>query len=601
MIINRLKKLQIPEQMISFLLIVLIVTEMLKTTAIASIEIQNLYLLLSQIALSVAEIILLCNTLKELLLINEQSFEVRKDYYAKIIKALIPLLLLLISCIVFYARQNTDAEGVMVLITLAGILKDYDYKKLLRIVFVSEAAIVVLMLVLSLLGVVTNFGGNAFGFIYRTDYAAHLLFLILIYCMYYSTKYLGLELIVSAVFAMIDLMFIKGKTAFMCVALIMLVNGMLLVFKRYKGNSFIEKMRRIAGYIMLPSFLVAAAFSVIASALFKYRTDAMDNIVAKVSTLRARLILGYVGFEQFEIKLFGNDIFQNGWGGKTKSDGYYFYLDNSYVRMLLLNGIIVFLLFIGIMTYLQVGLHKKGMYYEMFLLTVVAINCIMEHHLMNASYNAFALLIFANLDSKESEDRAILFNKTKQTTRQSIITRLGRYALISICLVAIMLGIISSYRISTYSGSEPLGNATIILPVNIMEEIESEAIGNYRNKRAVEYLKSYPETACIIAGKDEDIKKAKAILENSGIDSERIYPVEARNLESAISNSYELLNENGWKKRIAFCSPRLQQERIHTMAHELKIPMNPLYSEVPTHLYIVGFVSEQIKILKAMV
>ena len=53
------------------------------------------------------------------------------------------------------------------------------------------------------------------------------------------------------------------------------------------------------------------------------------------STLKARLAFGKQGFEDFGVKLFGQKIDMIGNGGTTKYQGEYFFLDCSYVNIIM--------------------------------------------------------------------------------------------------------------------------------------------------------------------------------------------------------------------------------------------------------------------------
>ena len=70
----------------------------------------------------------------------------------------------------------------------------------------------------------------------------------------------------------------------------------------------------------------------------------------------------------------------------------------SYARVLLVGGIAVTVVLIGGMTVLMIRYTRKRMYYIVFLLTLVALNCLVEHHLIEFFYNLFPLMFFANYE-----------------------------------------------------------------------------------------------------------------------------------------------------------------------------------------------------------
>ena len=91
-------------------------------------------------------------------------------------------------------------------------------------------------------------------------------------------------------------------------------------------------------------------------------------------------------------------IKERGNGLRADTPDRYTFLDMSYVRVLLVGGIGVTVVLIGGMTALMMRYTRKKMYYIVFLLTLVAINCLMEHHLIEFFYNLFPLMFFANYE-----------------------------------------------------------------------------------------------------------------------------------------------------------------------------------------------------------
>lgn len=109
------------------------------------------------------------------------------------------------------------------------------------------------------------------------------------------------------------------------------------------------------------------------------------------STLEARLAFGKQGFEDFGVKLFGQKIDMIGNGGTTKYQGEYFFLDCSYVNILLTWGLILFCIVIGIHIY-TCNKNKQDEYF-LYAIAIIAINCVIAQHLMEIGYNPFPLAL----------------------------------------------------------------------------------------------------------------------------------------------------------------------------------------------------------------
>lgn len=111
-----------------------------------------------------------------------------------------------------------------------------------------------------------------------------------------------------------------------------------------------------------------------------------------------RLGLQYTLFEYYAPKLFGQYIPQVGAGGSTNNAGYYFYIDNSYTRLLFMYGI-VFTIFILIMllNYLRNLMEIKA-YSLVYILLIVIASGIAEDAFVNPVINVFLYLLLENRD-----------------------------------------------------------------------------------------------------------------------------------------------------------------------------------------------------------
>ena len=76
-------------------------------------------------------------------------------------------------------------------------------------------------------------------------------------------------------------------------------------------------------------------------------------------TILNRLQIGYRALQEHPFSLFGTKIKEHSLGGKTTHpDGWwvnqYFFIDNSYIRLYLFGGVILFCLFLSVLVYAQI-------------------------------------------------------------------------------------------------------------------------------------------------------------------------------------------------------------------------------------------------------
>lgn len=115
-------------------------------------------------------------------------------------------------------------------------------------------------------------------------------------------------------------------------------------------------------------------------------------------SLIRRLEMNQQALRDNPLTLFGTKIEEHGFGGRTTNlPGWdkYFFVDCSYIRLLVIGGIMLFVLILMTMTYAQIRCFAARNYGFIFLLTLVAAACVMEHHLMEYYYNVFPLMAFS--------------------------------------------------------------------------------------------------------------------------------------------------------------------------------------------------------------
>ncbi len=629
---SSLKKYNVVNSMTITILVVLFSLQMIFTTFLrANIIIDGILDALMQGALLIAEMLVF---VKSIIKIQELSKLNITDKANKMLQIVVPLLIVLIMTIVNSVRGGErEEDSILILCVMAALCVDYNYRIILKTAYRCGVIIVLVTFILSMLGLIENNRGNSFGFIYRTDYACHLLFLFLIFCFYYS-GYLSWQGELG-IFAMtlINIVFIKGKTSYICMAIVVFVTYLShyrrinripfqeenkiirMIFKiiylpivaadkmiKLIGNTSVTRIRSIVRVINKYSFIIWAIVMIGLTMMYAYVPVKLFDFIPKSGSVRARLRLGILGFEQFPIKLFGNRIPQRGAGGTEGYIPFYYFLDSSYIRMILQSGLIVFTVIVGLMTYIQIRLYKEKMYYNMFILAIVALDCAMEHHIVDFSYNTFALLTWATLASRDLENiEPILLNIKNTRLIISKPFRLAYIIVVGFICLAIGCSLFASYEISTFRAHEPTSTSTVILTGNSLDGFKSEKLLDRKIDSVKNFLKFKENSACILSGTEDEISYMREQLVNSKINDSRLYEVESSSIENTIKDSIILIKENNLPKRKAFCSFKPQQKRIWELAHRNGIPINVLNAKMPAEMYVPFYLVEQIKLIKVII
>ena len=347
----------------------------------------------------------------------------------------ISILLFLLSNLIY--RSNFNFKDCYVYFCLSCCF--FMGKTHKTLCFYLKYIMLLFMLVtgLSLLGLIENNRGNSFGIIYRTDCAAHLLFIVLTIAFLKNGNFSWKGELLLLLCMLCNYLFIGGKTAGGCFLLLLFVtlyrhylkeekipfqneNKLIrllffilylpiILFEKIKNRLIIKNINKkiavekFGVYV----FLIFAFITISLTLMVRGFPEPVRIVLGKFSTIFNRLTLGNYAFREYGVNLFGHNIPAFGAGNREGFTYFYFFLDIFYVKTLLENGILGLLLFLLLTTLIQYRLYKRKMYYRMFLIALVALDGAMEHHLWDISYNPFLLLAFADLDSPETDVRPV--------------------------------------------------------------------------------------------------------------------------------------------------------------------------------------------------
>ena len=84
----------------------------------------------------------------------------------------------------------------------------------------------------------------------------------------------------------------------------------------------------------------------------------------------------------------------------------YFFVDSSFLRILILYGVIAFIIVLAILTIISYRSITYGEYALATILVIVAISAVVEQRLVDVSYDPFLIALLANVYSnKRTTDR----------------------------------------------------------------------------------------------------------------------------------------------------------------------------------------------------
>lgn len=319
---------------------------------------------------------------------------------------------------IFYFAYR--ATGYMFLIELGFLVlgaKDVSYKKILGLYLFLGSSIMVITMLASLTGCIKDLiyidhgkYKHAFGIVYTTDFGAHIFFLILAYLAYrdkISNAILNILLVFTAI-----VLYLYSGTRNSSGSLLLLVLGNLYIrftdkvwINANDGNSKIKNIRlrmiKYIDYCFIFSVPILAVLSIIL-AMFYLPDNKILSIIDSVSS--GRLNLGHSAIQNYGISLWGTPFDMIGAGGDTVWRTGYNFVDSSYVMIFVRYGSVLLILTVTAFVWIAIKAKKAGKRHILILLWVMAIQCVVEHHMLEIAYNPFILFAFARIGD------SIIFN-----------------------------------------------------------------------------------------------------------------------------------------------------------------------------------------------
>ena len=134
-----------------------------------------------------------------------------------------------------------------------------------------------------------------------------------------------------------------------------------------------------------------------------------QTILVKLnSLLSGRLALGRLAFEKYNIELFGQFIPMTGFGKSSLiqlRSPQYFFIDSSFVSILMCYGFLVFVCIILGFTCSAFRAKQNNDYYLVLLIALIAVDCMVEHHMMEICYNPFLFLMLSDIGTKTASSK----------------------------------------------------------------------------------------------------------------------------------------------------------------------------------------------------
>ncbi|HBA97998.1 MAG TPA: hypothetical protein DCZ23_07815 [Lachnospiraceae bacterium] len=301
--------------------------------------------------------------------------------------------------------------------------KDIPFRKILQVYLLMNITIMGLAFFASLLGVIENLAYTSieterlrysFGCVYTTDFAAHVFYMVLAAFYLYHEQFRWYHYVGTCIIDGLVFYFCHAKLDTTCIILVVIFFGGYRIVqssgrreqtavtdittgRRIDKTVFFKKTKAYLKYRKIWAGTAVASLPVLGALMYylsaSYRAD--SEIMAAINEfITGRLSLAYTGLKKYGITLFGKNIPMEGFGGSTKHTKPYFFIDSSYLFILLRYGLV----FLGMVFIIYGVICYKNRQDTALMLVIVllAISSSIDHHLMEEAYNPFAYALFAS-------------------------------------------------------------------------------------------------------------------------------------------------------------------------------------------------------------
>lgn len=304
----------------------------------------------------------------------------------------------------FISWRHSNANQVILMMIFILGATNVSFRNIMKWFYWLEVIVTISIIVFAISGIIQDYIYHpvgrpmrmSLGINYPTDLSAHVLFLLLSHC-YLHFNQLNLKYYVSyLLIAILMLIITNGRLSFICECLMIL-------------SCFLAKLAErglLAAKLLTVCYWAASPILAVIIALLSYLFQPNIHIFAVINkALSGRLALGHQALDK-GITMFGQQIHENGLGGSKgmaiflgHSHQQYFYIDSSYLRLFIIYGFVVGLIFMLMLMFIGLRATSNLDYPMMVAILVIGVSCCVEQHLLDVSFNPFLLSLVAIPDT----------------------------------------------------------------------------------------------------------------------------------------------------------------------------------------------------------
>lgn len=240
---------------------------------------------------------------------------------------------------------------------------------------------------------------HSLGILYPTDFAAHVFFLIISYCYYAFRRLTWYHYLLFALIA--GVLMIVTQARLDVLAILLTIPVFWLAKRAANGHLFARVITSF--YWMVAPIL---AYVTMVAALFYSAHNHLFELADKI--VSGRLHLSHLAWNRYGVSIFGNHVVEHGFGAgagakrfySSGMEGNYFYIDSSFIRLMIIYGLVAVAFFVGVMLIIGLRSTLQKDYRLAAVMMMLAISCVIEQHLLNLAFNPFLIALLAEVSDQ---------------------------------------------------------------------------------------------------------------------------------------------------------------------------------------------------------
>lgn len=302
----------------------------------------------------------------------------------------------------FYAYEQIQYVEWLTMIMLMLGAKGSSFRKVVKIHFLTRLSVFICVVIAAQIGLIENLVYQirtermAFGFVYPTEFAAYIFFLILWYWYLRGEEWTYAECFLPLFGSIFVKVFSDARaSSYLMAALFVVMIYYVWQRKRAERMETKYQMNKGFSYLLAGSMLLCAILTMVLSILY---TPENAAIVKLDQILSSRLSLSKKGMDIYGFTLWGTWVRLLGNGGYLSGNRVYFFIDSVFMQFAIQYGAVMMSMVLALFWWIGVRARKYRQWILLWLMAFIAVHGIVEPNVFKVAYNPMIFAAFTVMD-----------------------------------------------------------------------------------------------------------------------------------------------------------------------------------------------------------